>query len=668
MLKRLEIENFGPFRGRHYLSLETDNKLNAHKPIIIIGGKNGTGKTTLFEAIKICLYGKFFKGKRLSDTAYIKFINQKFHRYPDGNVAQYASVAIEFDYAKLGYVDNYFVKRSWKRLPSQVIEELRVERNGKLLDDVDEDQWQEFLLELVPLGVSKFFFFDGEQIQKLAKEKYENEYILNSINSLLGIEIVERLRSDLEIYASRKIKNIDSQIELKIQECLKRKNLLEKKLSSVLERKSLLKRKISQLQEAIESQEIKIAMEGGSFASKREKLKNRKKEIDEEIEHIKDQIRGLCSNLLPFAYAPELCYNLKKRLEQEEEAEQRLAAIGFLSTMLDSITPELENSSIWDLLKVSVDEKHKMLRTLLDELRKKLESRNTSCGEIIHPLSSVERREMLKWIEEALNDVPLQLAKLSMQLERLVRDRQKIEKFLFSVPSDDVIHPLIRKLGELHEKLGKNQQKLSLLEEKERQIKNELTQVDRELKKMFEEKARSKQIREKLSLLENVQNALSEYLNNLREEKMNEFRKNLLYCLNILFNKRYLIKDVNIDPLTFEINLISDDGAIPTDSLSAGEKQIYAISLCWALARTSRRPIPFIIDTPLGRLDKEHRRNVIERFFSNASHQIIVFSTDTEIDAMTFNTLKRDISRAYHLTYNENDRATYIKEGYFSFD
>jgi DNA sulfur modification protein DndD len=67
----------------------------------------------------------------------------------------------------------------------------------------------------------------------------------------------------------------------------------------------------------------------------------------------------------------------------------------------------------------------------------------------------------------------------------------------------------------------------------------------------------------------------------------------------------------------------------------------------------------------LGRLDEEHRRNIVERFFSNASHQVIIFSTDTEIDAAAFDVLKKYVSKAYLLQYDEIQKTSRIKEGYF---
>ncbi len=87
--------------------------------------------------------------------------------------------------------------------------------------------------------------------------------------------------------------------------------------------------------------------------------------------------------------------------------------------------------------------------------------------------------------------------------------------------------------------------------------------------------------------------------------------------------------------------------------------------MLWALARGSGRPLPFIIDTPLGRLDASHRQNIVQNFFPRASHQVILFSTDTEIDQQLFKKLQPYISKSYHLEYDEKAKTTCVSAGYF---
>lgn len=99
--------------------------------------------------------------------------------------------------------------------------------------------------------------------------------------------------------------------------------------------------------------------------------------------------------------------------------------------------------------------------------------------------------------------------------------------------------------------------------------------------------------------------------------------------------------------------------------LSAGEKQIYAISMLWALGQISGRPLSVVIDTPLGRLDSDHRSHIVENYFPKASHQVVLLSTDTEIDRSYFKFLGPHISHAYQLEYDTSEGTTKLSEGYF---
>jgi DNA sulfur modification protein DndD len=101
------------------------------------------------------------------------------------------------------------------------------------------------------------------------------------------------------------------------------------------------------------------------------------------------------------------------------------------------------------------------------------------------------------------------------------------------------------------------------------------------------------------------------------------------------------------------------------DRLSAGERQLLATSLLWGLAKASGRPLPTIIDTPLGRLDSSHRRHLLDRYFPVASHQVILLSTDEEVDETSLARLKSHIGRSYTLTFDEQEHSTIVKPGYF---
>jgi DNA sulfur modification protein DndD len=103
------------------------------------------------------------------------------------------------------------------------------------------------------------------------------------------------------------------------------------------------------------------------------------------------------------------------------------------------------------------------------------------------------------------------------------------------------------------------------------------------------------------------------------------------------------------------------------DSQSAGEKEIYALSLLWALGKTSKRELPVVIDTPLARLDSLHRSNIVKRYLPQAGRQVIVLSTDTEIDREYFELIEDHIAKSLRLEFDPKTERTTVKEGYFEF-
>ena len=127
-----------------------------------------------------------------------------------------------------------------------------------------------------------------------------------------------------------------------------------------------------------------------------------------------------------------------------------------------------------------------------------------------------------------------------------------------------------------------------------------------------------------------------------------------------------MVQSAKIDPATLKVTLYDrDNNQFDKSELSAGERQMYAFAILEAMTKTSGRKLPTIIDTPLGRLDSKHRGRLAEQYFPSASHQVVILSTDTEVDEGFFNKLSPDISHAYHLDYDETDNCTSAEYGYF---
>jgi DNA sulfur modification protein DndD len=224
---------------------------------------------------------------------------------------------------------------------------------------------------------------------------------------------------------------------------------------------------------------------------------------------------------------------------------------------------------------------------------------------------------------------------------------------------------LIRRLSSLQEEAATLALQKNLKHEDEHQLAASLTTLRREREKLEDGEKKAGEVAGRLALARSSRQALDQYLLRLTSRKVEQLREATVSCFKVLCRKEDLVTDLHIDPTTFEVTLIGRGGAIvPKDSLSAGEKQIYAISLLWALSKISGRPLPLIVDTPLGRLDRAHRQFLIERYFPVAAHQVIILSTDTEIDQSYLDFLKPFISHTVHLRNNAGGW-TEAAPGYF---
>ena len=258
------------------------------------------------------------------------------------------------------------------------------------------------------------------------------------------------------------------------------------------------------------------------------------------------------------------------------------------------------------------------------------------------------------------------LKQLSIEYEEKFRSLQNIVGDLGKVPDEAFVKPMYEKLNELSLNLGALLNEKTHFEQEVAAYDRDIAEIDRKIDKVnrtIEEKEKDAL---KLSLTKKAEKALSTYKRELGLRKVENFKNEFLTIFRDLHRKKEVISNITIDPDTFNITLYDSKNAVITkESLSAGEKEIYAIALLTALAKASGQNLPFIIDMPLGRLDSEHRDRIVERFFPYASHQLIIFSTNTEIEKKYFEVLKPKISHSYNLIYDQEYGNARIEEGFF---
>jgi DNA sulfur modification protein DndD len=426
---------------------------------------------------------------------------------------------------------------------------------------------------------------------------------------------------------------------------------------------------MSAVEAQIRLQEAEIARVGGGFARQREGYKEAQVRLKAEIEATEGGMRDLCAGLLPFAITPAYTEAVKTQLIREADYKQWLASRKFIEGKLSDIQAEIESPAFWQgtgaeaLVALQGTIGERVVETLKSMVEPPEAVRDVT---LRHHASEPERRQLLGWIEESQTTIPEQLRQLAARLTRLQEEKHATESALQRIPADDVLGPLMATLNEYHQELGALDQRQLQFEEALHRLELRREELKRELHKAREDKTARQKLAEKVGRAVDVQLALDDFADQLVRLRVSQLEEAFTRSFNQLCRKERLIQRAQIDPHDFSVTLVgAGEEPIPHGDLSAGETQIYAIALLWALRQVSGRPLPVVIDAPLGRLDSDHRQNLVERYFPRASQQVILLSTDTEVDAEFYAAMEDSISHAYHLDYDQVQKTTRVSQGYF---
>ncbi len=204
------------------------------------------------------------------------------------------------------------------------------------------------------------------------------------------------------------------------------------------------------------------------------------------------------------------------------------------------------------------------------------------------------------------------------------------------------------------------------LEEAERERRSAAELQERQLRRVAEASLGHEDSQRLFRHAEKARQTLRELRQKAAASHMERIEALISESLSELLRKEGLVKRVSISPETHALRLYGrGEQEIDPKELSAGERQLTALSLLWGLARASKRALPLIIDTPLGRLDASHRSLFVSRYLPRAGHQVIVLSTDTEVDRGLLNSLNGAVGRSYRLEHDATTHATEFREGYF---
>jgi len=657
-LTKIVLKNYGVYRDKVEFDLTTTDE----KPVILIGGTNGAGKTTLFESILLGFYGQSYFDKKTTRKTYEKFLSNKIHRFlGTATSADSTSIIIDFNFYHNGAISKYSVDRTWHNDDGRIIETLKIRKDGTRLDSVEESQWQSFIEELIPKGVAKLFFFDGEKIVKMAEDESQEIEIKSSFDSLLGLDIVEQLRSDLQVHVMRNMNDDSKSIQIQHDQLMKERDEITSDKANLEMKLGALMDELDEITQKIDSQEANVRKIGGGFASKRDELISKKSLYEFKKESIENDLRDIVSGPLPFYMMPDELKSLKNQINNDQSILKKQFETQIIDEKSSMLIEKLQTDSTF--LKLDVTNQKELIQKITTVFASEKKLKNETC---MFDFSPLDYSKILQLLEQLDSIHYSKLDELNTDYLEVLELLTQIDTALTNVPKDDEIGPLISELNNLHEQQGGIKKECEHLDQKIMGKNSYERLLNVKIRNILSDRYKNKNAEIQVELAIKVQKVLDEYVDKLKIKKIQLLEKYLLEEIQRLMHKENLITKVKVQKETFDIILYDRNGnSIPNDLLSKGEKQMFATAVLLALAKTSGKPLPFMIDTPLARLDVGHRDNLIEKFFPYASHQVVIFSTDSEIDQNYYSKMKPYITRSYAMEYLPGKGKTQQHSTYF---
>lgn len=644
IIKELILHNFGVYASTNRFAFKGE------APIVLIGGMNGRGKTTFLEAVLLALYGSnsfaYSESKYKTFGQYLRsFVNES-----DGSLQTYIDLTFSMDAESK---ELYRIHREWDGTKKRIAEEISVYKDGEYNQFLT-DNWIMFIENILPSGLSNFFFFDGEKIAELAVEKTSKQ-MKESIKALLGISLLDLLDSDLGRIVN-KISNKKSSNEdvAEIEKLRKDKEYAQAKLDEVDQEIENLSQQQVELTQTLEQYKQEYASKGGDIVSQRQELFQKRSMISSRIEACKEQLIVDAASELPLALVVELLRDI--RVDAEIEQDQKMLNIAVKK--MESTAKEYQ-----ELYNDDSDAVQRFMEFMSSKnSNKKI---NVSCH-----LSDTSLFKLQALLDEQILKTKLAISGRKDELQKLQKELDQLDSYLSVDIDEKAIAKIYKKIKETEQDIIAIEVQISKKMEERRTCNGNAIVATSVFNKRVEDYLKKVELNDDseriLKYSHIATTILEEYKIRLQKNKINVVADTMTQCYKKLANKKNLIESIKMDPITLDLLYLNKDGQeVNKASLSAGEKQLMVISLLWSLALCSKKKLPVIIDTPLSRLDSAHRVSLIQTYFPQASEQTIILSTDSEIDRNYYEIMKNDIGDEFTLVYDDQTKSTSIQNGYF---
>ncbi|WBU40394.1 MULTISPECIES: DNA sulfur modification protein DndD [Marinobacter] len=638
-IESISIENLGPFREQQTFDLS----VHPERPVILIKALNGSGKTTLLNALQVGLYGyKAINPARRSD--YEQFIASLQRTDATGIARIEMKLVVEIGSDR----KDLDIRREWIEKDSGYRERFRVFESGVELLGVA-DEWDDFINGILPVELVHLFLFDGEKIEALANPDRLPALLKRATEVFLGLEGIDALNTDLKAVerragSAKTLRESTSEAQSQVDEYGNQLTELEQRISLLSQQKAnaqsqldSAQRKLDEYTVSAQQSGLKAYEQAASLKAKVEFCKERQKHAQAAV------VEALENPYLPLAWLGDLWVKYKDQWQKAQKTRHSHLLKEEFSKRDERVVNAITDPSV-----------RSIVESVLNEDLARLQTDDGNSPALLEGGNPLE-------IEPRIDSAKVQLNLARQELDTAQADLEKAQKQVDQIPAEEQISDILRKMQELAQKVSDAEKEL-------RNIEKELDEA-RSYHEHIESRLNAALLRMRSEFKENTFQLKALEASDRAKRTLEIFRERLLASkaqwlsdmitqeFKQLLRKRNLISRVRVEPESYAVSIEDANGHnLPMERLSAGERQMLAISVLSALIRERKGRFPVVVDTPLARLDRQHRESLIHNFFAKISHQVLVLSTDEEVEGNAYRAVSSHLNREFSLAFDEAER------------
>lgn len=667
LLKKLVFDNYKTYYGHQEIDLYIPKDIRDDKKqnIILLGGLNGAGKTTILKSILYILFGKRGMSEAEYKRLFSNVINNTF--FNEGGRECSVSLSLETD---SGEVWTLKVKWYFDQLKRMTHEErnLDVRKAGSTfakharIDNIE--AYDRFIDRIIPYHAAPFFIFDGEEIKDIILRQNSHE-MKEAIHKITGMDAYKQLLLDLKsLHNSIDNKIIKSSSQIKMSNIQSDLENVKESISLYETKKGKILTEIRNYEKLINEAKLERNKKISQNSKSREVVIKKQAQITSEYKHAKDELNDFLKNNIINIILRNKIPELKKKLKNENEVIHKKilqqASLTpyhkFINQLLSqSINPPLTAQQLDQIKNIGEDvwiKENNIRYTIPDDFKEIHDISNSDYNFLIN-LSVKDKTHAINLVNK--------IDKFQNEMNQLEIEIRNAPEAINLEDENKKIDLLGQSIGEFNLRLKSINSKLNKANDERSNLMNKLTRITGQDENLEELQKQGEQVNRTIK-------AMEQYVQEVTAMKATFIKEEFSSMLKKLFRKQDEFGNIEFDVNTYAIRLYNDRmQEISIQDRSAGEMQMISSALIWALTKASDLSLPMVIDTPLGRLDSYHRNHLINNYYKELSEQVIILSTDTEITKEYVQLMEKNSYKQYMLDYNERKKYTIIRDGYFDF-